>query len=133
MLQLLGVLVFAAKAWFWSVVVVQIRWTLPRLRVDQLTSLCYRYLLPLAFACLLGNALYVALVPLGSTADLASRGIMTALGFALVVLFVRRVFFHIRRVGDRISIDLGRGERGSFDPLLQKRAYGAFRRQVKES
>jgi NADH-quinone oxidoreductase subunit H len=34
----------------------QVRWTLPRLRLDQVMSLCYKYLVPVAMACMLGCA-----------------------------------------------------------------------------
>jgi NADH-quinone oxidoreductase subunit H len=42
------------------VVVIQmwIRWTLPRLRVDQLMTLCWKVLTPLAFACLVASGLW---------------------------------------------------------------------------
>jgi NADH-quinone oxidoreductase subunit H len=33
-----------------------IRWTLPRIRIDQVMYLCYKVLLPIGMACLLVTA-----------------------------------------------------------------------------
>ncbi len=124
--ELTGAIVLAAKAGALAFVVLWVRWTLPRLRVDQLLGLCYRYLLPLAFAMLLVNGLYVWLVPSGA-AKLISYA-TTALGLGLMLLFVRRVVYHVHKTHMATGIDLARGERGVFDPSSQTRRYGAFRR-----
>ena len=51
--------VFIAKAAILYYIVIWIRWTLPRLRVDHLMSLCWKYLTPIAFFNLIGSAVWV--------------------------------------------------------------------------
>ncbi|MEW6508970.1 MAG: NADH-quinone oxidoreductase subunit NuoH [Bacteroidota bacterium] len=44
---------FLAKGWTFILIQIWLRWTLPRLRVDQLMSLCWKYLIPYAFVNLI--------------------------------------------------------------------------------
>ena len=52
-------LVFFTKAMLLSFVVLWWRWTLPRLRVDQLMGVCWKYLIPMGFVCLLGQGFWM--------------------------------------------------------------------------
>ena len=58
---LLPFLSFFLKAMLISFVVLWLRWTLPRLRVDQLMSVCWRYLIPLGFFCLIGQGVWMCI------------------------------------------------------------------------
>jgi len=52
-------LVFFTKAMLISFVILWWRWTLPRLRVDQLMGVCWKYLIPMGFFCLVGQGIWM--------------------------------------------------------------------------
>ena len=55
----LGVFWFAMKGMFFVTVQMLLRWTLPRLRVDQLMYVSWKVLTPLAFVCMFAIGLWV--------------------------------------------------------------------------
>lgn len=50
-----GVVGFVVKTSLLFLLMIQIRWSLPRLRLDQVMSLCYKYLIPAAMLCMLAS------------------------------------------------------------------------------
>jgi NADH-quinone oxidoreductase subunit H len=61
--NLLNVLVFIAKCWFMVFVMIWIRWTLPRLRIDQVMMACLKYFLPISCVLLLGVSVWQLAIP----------------------------------------------------------------------
>ncbi len=57
-----GLLWFMGKALFLMFVMLWLRWTLPRLRVDQLMYVSWKVLLPLSFGVIFGTGLWVLFV-----------------------------------------------------------------------
>lgn len=60
-IQLVQVVIFISKTLLLYYVVIWIRWTLPRLRVDQLMSICWKYLTPIAIFNLVGCAIWLVM------------------------------------------------------------------------
>jgi NADH-quinone oxidoreductase subunit H len=59
----IGIAVFVLKGWLLVFVMMWIRWTLPRLRIDQVMMVCLKYLLPISCGLLVGVSLWSALMP----------------------------------------------------------------------
>jgi NADH-quinone oxidoreductase subunit H len=62
--NLINIFVFILKGWLLVFVMMWVRWTLPRLRIDQVMMTCLKYLLPLSCVLLLGVSLWRVLVPI---------------------------------------------------------------------
>jgi NADH-quinone oxidoreductase subunit H len=61
----INVVVFIVKGWLLVFVQMWVRWTLPRLRIDQVMMTCMKYLLPISCVLLMGVSLWqVAINPL---------------------------------------------------------------------
>lgn len=85
--------VFFVKSYLWVLVAMWIRGTLPRVRVDQLMAMCWKYMVPIAFVCLFGTIVLLVIWPEGNPAlSLATLG-FTVLA---VVYFMWRVVYQIR-------------------------------------
>jgi NADH-quinone oxidoreductase subunit H len=61
--NVLNVIVFIVKSWVLVFVMMWVRWTLPRLRIDQVMMTCLKYLLPISCALLLGVSVWQVVVP----------------------------------------------------------------------
>jgi NADH-quinone oxidoreductase subunit H len=97
----LGTGIFVLKTMALIFVVIQLRWTLPRIRVDQMMALCWKYLVPMSFACVLGTSLWMLATWGDSTVARLVRGAMqlglTATGLALTAALFWRAWWNIKR------------------------------------
>ena len=55
---LIKVKVFLTKAFILVFIQMWIRWTLPRIRLDQMMYVCWKVLLPVSLVCLVGSCLW---------------------------------------------------------------------------
>jgi NADH-quinone oxidoreductase subunit H len=59
--NLINAVVFVLKCWLLVFVMMWVRWTLPRLRIDQVMMTCLKYLLPISCVLLLGVSVWEVL------------------------------------------------------------------------
>jgi NADH-quinone oxidoreductase subunit H len=63
--RFVGLLNFVGKSFGLVFVMMWVRWTLPRLRIDQVMKTCLKYLLPISCVLLLGASLWLLVFPSG--------------------------------------------------------------------
>ena len=103
LLQVASMLVFIVKTWALVFFFIWLRWTLPRVRVDQLMTLCWKYLVPGAFLCFIVTLLWLLVVP--PMAVKITGILLTVFAAALLVKFLRDTRRNIDRVkGDRVDL-----------------------------
>lgn len=113
---LLSAVVFCVKTFALVNVVIWIRWTFPRIRVDQMMSLCWKYLVPIGMVLVLlaagnellsfnlfGDAAKAQAAP-GSIRDIIHFAYFAALGAVPFVIFVLKTRKNIQLVGDRVDL-----------------------------
>jgi NADH-quinone oxidoreductase subunit H len=113
---LVSALVFCAKVIVLVNVVVWIRWTFPRIRVDQMMSLCWKYLVPIGMVLVVATAVteLVSFNIFGEAAKVqaplfSTRGIIHFAFFAVggllpFVIFMLKTFQNIRLTGERVDL-----------------------------
>lgn len=73
-IQLVQATIFITKCLLLYYVVIWVRWTFPRLRVDQLMAICWKYLTPIAIFNLVGCAVWMVVFNGRSLAQLIFGG-----------------------------------------------------------
>src|SRR5438876_805032 len=101
--EVASVMIFALKTLFFVFVVMWLRWTLPRIRVDQMMNMCWKYLVPISFAGVLFVAVWMLVVHSVPMLGVAMRVLLTAFGAFGVGAFVVRTLKNIRDTGDKFD------------------------------
>jgi NADH-quinone oxidoreductase subunit H len=103
-LQLLSLVVFAVKTLVVLNLIVWIRWTLPRIRVDQMMTLCWKYLVPFAFFSFVATLLWMIFVARMPQLASATGIALTVVAAVVAALFLKQTKANISAVGDRVDL-----------------------------
>jgi NADH-quinone oxidoreductase subunit H len=105
--NVINVIVFMAKGWLLVFVMMWVRWTLPRLRIDQVMMTCLKYLLPISCVLLVGVSLWQLAMP---------RVVLDYLRFVIAALSVFGLVFMVFRAATTTTMPPMGGMPGAWGP-----------------
>jgi len=112
--------VFIVKGWLLVFVQMWVRWTLPRLRIDQVMMTCLKYLLPISCVLLLGVSVWqLAIYPW--VGPYFSYG-LCALCLALLAWMIVKVWTTRSRLPVTVTGATNLWDRGPIPPQLVRKA-----------
>ncbi len=85
--NILNVIVFITKCYLLVFVMMWVRWTLPRLRIDQVMMTCLKYFLPISCFLLLGVSLWQVAMPAVVLVWFKVPAALLSVGLFVLVLF----------------------------------------------
>lgn len=94
---ILGIIWFTLKAYFFVLVFMWVRATLPRFRIDQLMSLCWKFLIPVTLTNLIVTAALVLAFPQTHIPIAIANWILLILVVLAIPFFQRRRLSALRR------------------------------------
>lgn len=103
-----GPLWFVFKSFFFFFMQLWLRWTLPRIRLDQVMYACVQVMLPVSMVVLLANTFWLLLVPAGGWLATLVNIAGTALGGVAVLAMVVVIIYgttHRRRLVGTLVVD----------------------------
>ncbi len=100
-LQILGFVIFLIKALFVVNIIIWLRWTLPRLRIDQLMIMCYKYLIPISVFTILTSIIFTIVFHYLPLIAFATKIILFALSVIILVYFGYRVYYNVKYFPDK--------------------------------
>jgi NADH-quinone oxidoreductase subunit H len=103
--NVINVVVFIAKCWTLVFVMMWVRWTLPRLRIDQVMMTCLKYLLPISCVLLVGVSLWNLLLP---------TAVLALFPYVLFILCILGVLVVIKQLITWASAPPGTGMPGMW-------------------
>jgi NADH-quinone oxidoreductase subunit H len=103
-LQALSMAVFVVKTLLILNLIVWIRWTLPRIRVDQMMTLCWKYLVPLAFLAFVATLLWIVVGARVPALASVTGVVLTVIAVVVTALFLRQTKANIAAGGGDVDL-----------------------------
>jgi NADH-quinone oxidoreductase subunit H len=103
-LQVVSMAVFIAKTLLVLNLIVWVRWTLPRIRIDQMMTLCWKYLVPFAFLSFVATLLWIMFAARVPDVTRVTGVVLTVVAAIVAAFFLRQTKANISAVGDRVDL-----------------------------